>query len=168
MSHAPPEQQLSVVVPFPQLHKFRQNQQNMIRMDHLSQRQLGLVPINPMECHHINCFSMTTPSTTEVAFQVQICTECSNNRLPINLGTYSDLESAMFVNDIHEIMNSRFHRLLVLCPEDMPFLYNLSANKINEQGEVSTVNAMQFISSFIFTDVSPIATTTTAEDTTSE
>jgi hypothetical protein len=64
-----------------------------------------------------------------VNYRVRICKTCCCDHVHIELGTYIDFESALIVNDVHELIARRYGRLSVLTPRDEPYLSQLYACK---------------------------------------
>jgi len=107
---------------YPQIVKLRQQQQSVgVDLSELSAVQLGLFPIP--RCHHITKTLQTMQGLP--SYRVRICKRCSGGNAHIELGTYADQESAIIVNDAHEILYGRTNRLLVLVPGDEEFFSSL-------------------------------------------
>jgi hypothetical protein len=63
------------------------------------------------------------------SFRVRICKTCCQGSSHIELGTYVDQESAILVNDVHEIIKGRHEKLTLLRKEDEPYLDQLTARR---------------------------------------
>ena len=146
---------------YPQLYNFRQKLKHAIRLGDLSREQLGLAHIDPARAHHIHPVVQPMQVGYGTDYRVVVCSECIGSGIDMDLGYYADFESAILINDVHEIMNGRLHKLLVLRPEDMPFLYTLTANlalsaSMKRDSLVPTsVNIMQHLNEHIFTQQQP-------------
>mmetsp|Transcript_13995 Transcript_13995/g.52279 ORF Transcript_13995/g.52279 Transcript_13995/m.52279 type:complete len:1062 (-) Transcript_13995:345-3530(-) len=107
---------------YQQIVKLRQQQQAAgVDLSELSAVQLGLFPIP--RCHHITKTLQTVQGLP--SYRVRICKRCSGGNAHIELGTYADQESAIIVNDAHEILYGRTSRLLVLVPGDEEYFGSL-------------------------------------------
>jgi hypothetical protein len=93
--------------------------------------QLGMQALG--DCHHLTR-RQSKPSSTPT-YRVRICRGCSGETC-IELGSYTDQESAILINDAHEILAERYHRLLVLTPADAPYLSTLFARRHSKRGRV--------------------------------
>jgi hypothetical protein len=120
------------------LHKFRQDQIDMgLTTDDLSDEQWGLVVLD--KCHHISVTTMNREGGNPLSYRVRICKTCCQVSGHIELGTYVDQESAMLVNDVHEIINGRTDRLIILRKEDKDQLHLLTARRYDRtRGRDST------------------------------
>ena len=108
----------------------------------LRTEQQGIAPVTRL--HHISmngCSSTVRDgdlsnsqlqAPVQVPYRVRICRTCSKQKETIDLGTYADLESALLINDAHEILNSRFNHLHLLCPDDLSFLSYITVRKRGE------------------------------------
>ena len=113
------------VIPFPQVYNIRQEQSKLIDLKHLSKLQWGLENLD--KCHHIS--TTATSKDGPPSFRVRVCKTCCKNDSHIELGTYVDQESAVLVNDVHEILQERYDKLLLLNKEDKPYLHLFVAKK---------------------------------------
>eukprot|EP01041_Mallomonas_annulata_P005598 gene5598-11284_t len=111
---------------YPRLHKFRLQQlENGIDLKGITDTQMGLQFLE--RCHHI---SNTQPvKDGGPSYRVRVCKTCCQGDSHIELGTYVDQESAIIVNDAHEIMHDRFSKLAVLRKEDKLYLNFLTVRK---------------------------------------
>ncbi|CAM9402726.1 unnamed protein product [Choristocarpus tenellus] len=106
----------------------------------LTALQMGMVL--PTKTHHV-----TTNSTTKggpPTFRVRVCKSCCGESVHMELGTYMDQESALLVNDVHEILMGRTDQLLLLRPEDKPFLGMLWARRYHK-GKVQKMRILEVI-----------------------
>jgi hypothetical protein len=62
-------------------------------------------------------------------YRVRVCRGCCGERSHIELGSYIDIESAMLVNDCHELLAGRNHKLLVLVRGDERYAHMLVATR---------------------------------------
>ena len=83
--------------------------------------QWGVVDID--KCHHIS--TTITSKDCPPSYRVRVCKTCCKQDNHIELGTYVDQESAVLINDVHEILQERYDKLLVLTKEDRSFLHVL-------------------------------------------
>jgi hypothetical protein len=117
---------------YPHLFKFRKEQLRLgVDLNGLSALNWGLVSME--KCHHVS----TTSSGGVLSFRVRVCKTCCRDEGHIELGTYCDQESAILVNDSHEIMNNRHEKLAFLRKEDESHLYLLSARKFDRSNRGS-------------------------------
>lgn len=67
-------------------------------------------------------------------FRVAVCKTCSpaQDNSSTFLGVYGDQESALLVNDVHEILSGRCDKLSVLRKEDAMFFHHLTARTLDE------------------------------------
>eukprot|EP01041_Mallomonas_annulata_P012219 gene12219-25652_t len=114
-------------VVFPQIFELRKFQETTLGWDNsslnLTQKGLGLDNID--RAHHL---TLMHGKDCVKSFRVRICRRCTGHDQTIDLGTYTDIESAVLVNDAHEICNGRFDKLLALRPQDRPYFCRLTAN----------------------------------------
>lgn len=128
------------------VHAFRVKQALMgVDTLTLTDTQWGLVALD--KCHHISTTSTLTPGLSPSSpaspatpspsssqhviqnYRVRICKTCCHEANHIELGTYMDQESAILVNDCHEILHNRYDKLIFLRPEDRPQFHLLTARK---------------------------------------
>lgn len=129
-------------IPYPQVFQFRQQQVDVADISNLSPTQWGLVELE--KCHHI---SITTPvKDGPPSYRVRVCKTCCQNDGHIELGTYIDQESAILVNDVHEILNERFDKLILLRPDDREFLHLLHARKYDRHRGKDFSNILSMLS----------------------
>jgi hypothetical protein len=110
-------------------------------LEGLSLAQLGLEKLD--QCHHA-----TINQTMKVgppSFRVRICRQCCGGIRHIELGTYVDQESAILVNDVHELMAGRGYRLIVLRPEDKEHLGMLAATFCSKGGKWVTRRVLDIL-----------------------
>jgi hypothetical protein len=116
----------------------------------------GLVPLH--RCHHVSCVTNSStvkksPSNSSfndseyplTTYRVRICKTCCGETCHIELGTYNDQESAILVNDAYEIMEGRFSRLSVLCPEDQLYFNRLSVQRCDRSKGKEQVGILEVI-----------------------
>ena len=97
----------STNVVFKQTHALRVKQMNQgVDLSNLSLTQWGLSDLK--FSHHI-VPKKSNFKDVPVIFQVTICNGCcpSEEGSTVFLGAYADQESALLVNDVHEILNSK-------------------------------------------------------------
>ena len=88
-----------------QLHALRVTQMTQgVDLSGVTRTQWGLS--NLKFCHHI-ILKKSSLSDIPLIFQVTVCASCcpSEEHAPLFLGVYGDQESALLVNDVHEILN---------------------------------------------------------------
>lgn len=82
--------------------------------------------ITPVKLHHI----MRRKTSDNVPFyRVRICRNCTSSDDTVYLGSYTDLESAILVNDAHELMHNRSNHIHVLTSQDMQFIESLTVTR---------------------------------------
>ena len=86
----------------------------------LRPEQKGLLPVNFM--HHVS----KVIEGKMAFYRVRICRTCSGLPSLIELGSFADVESALLVNDAHEITNGRTKQLHLLVKGDINYLHWLS------------------------------------------
>jgi hypothetical protein len=82
------------------------------------------------------------PMTT---YRVRICKTCCGEPGHIELGTYNDQESAILVNDAFEIIQGRYHRLLVLQPDDQKYFHLLQVQRCDRSKGKEMVSLLDVI-----------------------
>ena len=111
---------------YPQVYQLRQEQLKQgVDLFNVTSTQWGLNELD--KCHHIS--TTATSKDGPPSYRVRVCKTCCKNDSHIELGTYVDQESAILVNDVHEILQERFDKLIVLRKEDRAFLHLLMAKK---------------------------------------
>ena len=121
-------------VVYKQLYQLRMTQMRQgVDLSGLSRVQWGLQQLK--FSHHIvlkkspfRCVDIP------VIFRVTVCKGCcpSQDVPSIFLGVYGDQESALLVNDVHEILSGRCEKLSVLRKEDAMFFHHLTARTLDE------------------------------------
>lgn len=91
-----------------------------IEFINLRPEQRGLLPVNFM--HHVS----KVIEGKMAFYRVRICRTCSGLPSLIELGSFADVESALLVNDAHEITNGRTKQLHLLVRGDINYLHWLS------------------------------------------
>ena len=86
----------------------------------LRPEQKGLLPVTFM--HHVS----KVVEGKMAFYRVRICRTCSGLPTLIELGSFADVESALLVNDAHEIQNGRTKQLHLLVKGDCSFFHMLS------------------------------------------
>ena len=127
-------QEIPPDVVYRQLYQLRMNQLKQgVDLSGLSRVQWGLQQLK--FSHHIvlkkspfRCVEIP------VMFRVTVCKSCCpcQDMSSTFLGVYGDQESALLVNDVHEILNGRTEKLSVLRKEDAMFFHHLTAKTLNE------------------------------------
>lgn len=93
---------------FKQLHALRVTQMKQgVDLSNLTRTQWGLSSLK--FSHHI-VLKKSNFRDVPIIFQVTVCSACSPSEeyLPVFLGVYGDQESALLINDVHEILNGSF------------------------------------------------------------
>jgi len=91
-------------VVYQRLYKFRQEQRARgVDISDLSDCQMGYRLLD--KCHHIS-----NNHSVKEGYRVRVCKTCTQESAHIELGTYVDQESAIIVNDAHEIMCLRYNK----------------------------------------------------------
>jgi hypothetical protein len=67
-----------------------------------------------------------------MTYRVRVCKTCTNSNV-LELGTYLDLESAVLVNDAYLLSQKSQKGVLLLTPEDEPFLAELFARYFHKR-----------------------------------
>ena len=120
--------ELTVPIYYEQVYQLRQNQirAGFYTRSELTDIQMGLTFLE--KCHHVSTSSNSTVKN-EISYRVRICKTCCQENGHIELGTFVDQESAILINEAHEILNKRFDKLCLLRKEDEPYLSHLTARK---------------------------------------
>jgi hypothetical protein len=98
---------------FKQLHALRVTQMKQgVDLSSLTRTQWGLSSLK--FSHHI-VLKKSKYKDVPIIFQVTVCASCSPSEeySPVFLGVYGDQESALLINDVHEILNGSF--LTIFC-----------------------------------------------------
>jgi hypothetical protein len=82
----------------------------------LRAEQKGMLPVNFM--HHVS----KVVEGKMAFYRVRICRTCSGQPTLIELGSFADVESALLVNDAHEITHGRTKQLHLLVKGDINYL----------------------------------------------
>ena len=133
-SRLSPSQEIPPDVVYRQVYQLRMTQMRQgVDLSGLSRVQWGLQQLK--FSHHIvlkkspfRCVDIP------VMFRVTVCKSCCpcQDMLSTFLGVYGDQESALLVNDVHEILNGRAEKLSVLRKEDAMFFHHLTARTLDE------------------------------------
>ncbi|CAM9489557.1 unnamed protein product [Chrysoparadoxa australica] len=133
---------------YPQVGQLRRLQYDTglaLQLADCTKVQMGMEMLT--RCHHITS-NLTkgkvkgAPAST--SYRVRVCKTCCGQPQHIELGTYMDQESAILVNDAHELMAGRYKRLIMLRPEDQPYLVLLRCVRIHK-GKVRTQKVLDAI-----------------------
>jgi hypothetical protein len=120
-------------VVYPQVAALRSRQEHDGKsMEGYSLAELGLEKLD--RCHHVT--ANQTLKAGPPSFRIRVCKRCCGGTTHIELGTYTDQESALLVNDAHEILAGRTDKLLVLRPDDREYLGMLRAKRYNKGKEI--------------------------------
>lgn len=123
---------------YPRTYEFRILQQsNGEDLSQLRMENRGLAPINWM--HHI---SKIIEGKTE-SYRVRVCRTCTKLAVPLELGSYADVESALLINDAYEILQGRTKQLHLLVPNDIHYLKYLSVRKRGGLQDVPLLFALE-------------------------
>lgn len=123
---------------YPRVHHLRMKQmENGFDISYLRLENCGLAVIH--FTHHI---SKLFEGKTE-SYRVRACRTCTKLTIPLDLGQYADLESAMIVNDVHEILQGRTTQLHVLIPEDIAYLHYLNVRKRGGTKDIPVMVALE-------------------------
>ena len=118
-----PETGLTIISP--RVYRLRQLQarEGGLNVSELRLEQRGLAPITYL--HHV---SKIIEGNAE-SYRVRICRTCSGLPNLLELGSYADVESALLVNDSHELMQNRLNQLHLLCAEDLKYINTLEVRR---------------------------------------
>jgi hypothetical protein len=118
---------------FPRLYKLRK--EHNIKAEIL---------VNLSKLHHIT-------KDHKGFYRVRICRTCSGLPHLLELGSYSDLESATLANDVHEFLNHRTRHLHVITEDDIKFIDQISVTRTwrHERTEVKLLELLQVFLIFI-------------------
>jgi hypothetical protein len=121
-------------VVYKQLYQLRITQiKQGVDLSRLSRVQWGLSALK--FSHHIVLKkSPWRDAEIPFIFRVTVCKSCcpSQDTTSTFLGVYGDQESALLVNDVHEILCGRCDKLSVLRKEDAMFFHHLTARTLDE------------------------------------
>jgi hypothetical protein len=132
-----PQQQQHEVL-YPRIHQLRMKQvENGIDISFLRLENCGLATVH--FTHHI---SKLFEGKAE-SYRVRACRTCTKLSIPLDLGQYADLESAMIINDVHEILQGRTTQLHVLVPEDVAYLHLLTVRKRGGVKDIPVMVALE-------------------------
>ena len=112
---------------FPRLSKLRQ-EHNIT----------GEIMVHMSKLHHIT-------KDHKGFYRVRICRTCSGLPHLLELGSYSDLESATLANDVHEFLNHRTRHLHVITEDDIKYIDQISVTRTwrHERTEVKLLELLQ-------------------------
>ena len=122
----------------PRVYRLRQLQAcDGTNISELRLEQRGLAPITYM--HHV---SKIIEGNTE-SYRVRICRTCSGLPTLSELGSYTDVESALLVNDVHELMQDRTKQLHLLCVEDMKYFNSIAVRRRGSPHDLLITSVLQ-------------------------
>lgn len=111
-----------------------------VNLENLTKSQRGIFTLPSL--HHVSKVLDANGSET---YRVRICKACNSlNGIgsTLELGTYVDIESALLVNDAHEIGEGRFHMLHLLTAQDKEYIKLLKIRKKGIQQDKSLVDVL--------------------------
>ena len=122
----------------PRVYRLRQFQAcEGINISDLRLEQRGLAPITYM--HHV---SKIIEGNTE-SYRVRICRTCSGLPTLLELGSYTDVESALLVNDVHELMQDRTKQLHLLCVDDVKYFNSIAVRRRGSPHDLLITSVLQ-------------------------
>ena len=122
----------------PRVYRLRQLQAcDGVNISDLRLEQRGLAPITYM--HHV---SKIIEGNTE-SYRVRICRTCSGLPTLLELGSYTDVESALLVNDVHELMQDRTKQLHLLCVEDFKYFSSIAVRRRGSPHDLQITSVLQ-------------------------
>ena len=122
----------------PRVYRLRQLQAcDGVNISDLRLEQRGLAPITYM--HHV---SKIIEGNTE-SYRVRICRTCSGLPTLLELGSYTDVESALLVNDVHELMQDRTKQLHLLCVEDFKYFNSIAVRRRGSPHDLQITSVLQ-------------------------
>lgn len=125
-------------VVYPRLFQLRELQASEgLKLRNLRKEQRGVASVPFF--HHI---SKVTEGKID-SYRVRICRSCSGLPTLLELGSYADEESAMLLNDAHEIMQGRTKQLHILVPEDVKYLGTLAIRRRGATQDLPLLNILQ-------------------------
>lgn len=123
---------------FPRVYNLRKMQLSAgFNISELKLEQRGLASVPYL--HHI---SKIMEGKTE-SFRVRVCRSCSGMQTLLELGSYADMESALLINDCHEILQGRFSHLHVLCEFDVRYISSIYIRKRGATSDITIEQALQ-------------------------
>jgi len=121
----------------PRVYRLRQLQlREGVNINNLSLEQRGLTAISNM--HHV---SKIVENSVD-SYRVRICRTCSGMPNLLELGSYADVESALLVNDVHELHHGRMAQLHLLGMEDLRYSNMLQVRKRGAACDVSITDIL--------------------------
>lgn len=122
----------------PRVYRLRQLQAcEGMNLSELRLEQRGLAPITYM--HHV---SKIIEGNTE-SYRVRICRTCSGLPTLLELGSYTDVESALLVNDVHELMQDRTKQLHLLCVDDVKYFNSIAVRRRGSPHDLQITSVLQ-------------------------
>ena len=138
MTHHQEMSQQQPQILYSRVHQLRMKQiENGMDISYLRLENCGLATIH--FTHHI---SKLFEGKAE-SYRVRACRTCTKLSIPLDLGQYADLESAMLINDVHEILQGRTNQLHVLVPEDISYLHLLTVRKRGGVKDIPVMVALE-------------------------
>jgi len=77
-------------------------------------------------------------------YKVRICKYCRGTEESLDIGSFSDLESAILANDVHEKLNNRSEHVHILTDEDRVFMDKILVSR-SWRNETFDVNIMELL-----------------------
>lgn len=138
------EEDISAQVVYLQVYRLRQWQEEVwSEMPEISELKKGCVPFESV--HHVT----SNRGKGSISYRVRICKSCLGSATHLELGTYIDHETALLMNDIHELQAGRMNNLHLLCPFDLPFIHLFKGRRIIMREGVEDVIDLGFIISML-------------------
>jgi hypothetical protein len=131
-----PETGMTIISP--RVYQLRQLQASGgLNIPDLRLDQRGLAPVTYM--HHV---SKIIEGNTE-SYRVRICRTCSGLPALLELGSYTDVESALLVNDVHELIHERTKQLHLLCVEDVKYISSIAIRRRGSPHDLLVTSVLQ-------------------------
>ena len=138
------EEDASTQVVYPQVYRLRRwQEEHWSEMPEISELKKGCIPFE--SAHHVTL----NRGGGIISYRVRICKSCLGSSSHLELGTYNDHETALLMNDIHELQVGRMDNLHLLCPFDLPFIHLFKGNKIKMREGVEKVIDLGFLISIL-------------------
>mmetsp|Transcript_10800 Transcript_10800/g.16431 ORF Transcript_10800/g.16431 Transcript_10800/m.16431 type:complete len:776 (+) Transcript_10800:56-2383(+) len=120
---------------YPRIFALRQKQSvDGVDISGLPLEKRGLAHVSTM--HHVTRIT----EGGVVCFRVRVCRTCSGLKQLLELGSCADLESALLLNDVHEIIEGRFSQLQLLVPEDAKYFKSICVRKRGSTDDTPVMN----------------------------
>ena len=138
------EEDTSERVVYPQVYRLRKGQEEVwSEMPSTSELKKGCIPFKSV--HHVTL----KRGRGFISYRVRICKACLGSSAHLELGTYNDHETALLMNDIHELQAGRMDNLYLLCPFDLPFIHLFKGKRIIMREGVEEVIDLGFLISIL-------------------